>query len=91
MVPSPVVLEDQTQVVLSLVVSEVPELLTPKQPATEQPNLTAAAIKAVTEQPTFLVSAMEAATESPRGGLGQNFRQGNLTLIQAIPYTHKKF
>ncbi len=26
-----------------------------------------------------------------RGGLGQNFRPGNLTLIQAIPYTHNKF
>ncbi len=25
-----------------------------------------------------------------RGGLGQNFRPGNLTLIQAIPYTHNK-
>ncbi len=26
-----------------------------------------------------------------RGGLEQNFRPGNLTLIQAIPYTHYKF
>ncbi len=26
-----------------------------------------------------------------RGGLGQNFRPGNLTLIQAIPFTHNKF
>ncbi len=26
-----------------------------------------------------------------RGEQGQNFRQGNLTLIQAIPYTHNKF
>ncbi len=26
-----------------------------------------------------------------RGGLGQNVRPGNLTLIQAIPYTHNKF
>ncbi len=26
-----------------------------------------------------------------RGGLEQNFRPGNLTLIQAIPYTHNKF
>ncbi len=26
-----------------------------------------------------------------RGGLGQNFRPGSLTLIQAIPYTHNKF
>ncbi len=26
-----------------------------------------------------------------RGGLGQNFRPGNLTRIQAIPYTHNKF
>ncbi len=25
-----------------------------------------------------------------RGGLGQNFSPGNLTLIQAIPYTHNK-
>ncbi len=26
-----------------------------------------------------------------RGGLGQNFRPGNRTLIQAIPYNHNKF
>ncbi len=26
-----------------------------------------------------------------RDGLGQNFRPGNLTLIQAIPFTHNKF
>ncbi len=31
------------------------------------------------------------ASDADRGGLGQNFRPGNLTLIQAIPYTHNKF
>ncbi len=39
------------------------------------------------------VSSCTRETVEIRGGLGQNFRPGNLTLIQAIPipYTHNKF
>ncbi len=33
----------------------------------------------------------EGSSPSHRGGLGQNVRSGNLTLIQAIPYTNNKF
>ncbi len=44
--------------------------------------------RACTHTPKRCIHTVRGIITFTQGGLGQNFRLGNLTLIQAIPYTH---